>query len=71
MNCRDTAGVTGIPRFEKRERSSVANLSHDNAVRPQAHRTFQQSRHIDCVTGVEENRVIGGALDLCGVLEDQ
>ena len=59
-----------VPGFKKREGCAIAHLADDDAIRSKAHRTFEQAGHINAVTCVEKNGVLGGAPDLRRIFED-
>ena len=62
--------MAGVPGFEERQGGSVADLADDDSIGTQTHRTLEQPRHIDRVTGMEEDGVVGRALDFSGILKD-
>lgn len=70
MDGRYPTRVTSVPRLEQGQRSPIANLTHNNAVGTKPHRTLQEPGHVDRSAGVKKNRILGGALDLRGVFEN-
>ena len=47
MDRRDATRMTGVPRFEHRERLGTAHLADDDAIGAQAQRRADEPRHVD------------------------
>ena len=70
MDRADPAGMSGVPCLEQRQGLAAADLADDDAIRPAAHRRFQQLLHGDGAGRPERQDVLGGALQLRRVLDD-
>src|SRR5208283_555606 len=66
----DSARMTGVPRFEQRERFGAAHLADDYAVGTQPHGGPYQPRHVRGLGGVELDEILRAALDFEGILDD-